>query len=201
MIKVFKIFIISLLFCVNNAFAVLELELTQGISNAIPIAVLPFVGQETMPVDNQIAAIINHDLRNSGRFSLVETVAQTNAPIDFAAWRAQKVEGVVTGQVKVLNNDQFLVSFKLFDVYNKKELFAKEYQIKISQSSKLSHHISDIIYQQFTGDRGIFSTKIAYILVTEHHGRHARYKFQIADSDGYNSRTFLTSNFPLMSPD
>lgn len=184
--KLFKIFILNLLLFSNNIFAVLELEITQGVDNAIPIAVVPF--------DTQVAPVISNDLKNSGRFRLLEV---SN---DSEAWRVQKVEAVVTGQIKQLADGRFQVIFRLFDVYNKTTLLEKEYTVKAEQLRKLAHHISDMIYQQLTGDRGVFSTKIAYILVTDRHGRRAKYKLQIADSDGHNPHTLLVSNFPLMSP-
>jgi TolB protein len=201
MSRLFKIFVAGLLFCSSEVFAILELEITQGVDNAMPIAVLPFVGQEAIKsADSQITAVVGNDLKNSGRFRLASAPKQATDAIDFEAWRAQKVEGVVVGQVKLLSNGQFQVAFKLFDIYNKSKLLENEFTVKPEQLRKLAHHISDMIYQQLTGDRGVFSTKIAYILVSERHGRHAKYKFQVADSDGYNPRTLLVSNFPLMSP-
>lgn len=194
MIKLFKILVVSSLLCISDVFAVLELEITQGVDNAMPIAVLPFG-------DDQITTVISNDLKNSGRFRLVEASNQTaNDEANFLSWRAQKIDGVVTGQVKSLGGGQFHVAFKLFDVYNKNKLLEQEFTVGEGQLRKLAHHISDMIYQQLTGDRGIFSTKIAYILVSDRHGRSAKYKFQVADSDGYNPRTLLVSKFPLMSP-
>ena len=200
MLKIFKISIISLLFLVSNAFAVLELELTQGVDNAIPIVILPFAGQEIISdADNKITDTVGNDLKNSGRFRLVEVAEGQIDAANFEAWRTRKVEAVVTGQIKSIGSGQYSITVSLFDVYNKNKLFEKEYQIKTQQLRKFAHHISDVIYQQLTGDRGIFSTKIAYILV-ERQGRVARYKLQVADSDGYNARILLSSKFPLMSP-
>lgn len=201
MTRLFKMFAVGLLCCSSVVFAVLELEITQGVDNAMSIAVLPFVGQEAIKsADSQITAVVSNDLKNSGRFRLANAPKQAADAVDFEVWRAQRVEGVVVGQVKRLSDGQFQVAFKLFDIYNKNKLLEQEFTVKHDQLRKLSHHISDMIYQQLTGDRGIFSTKIAYILVSERHGRHAKYKFQVADSDGYNPRTLLISNFPLMSP-
>ncbi len=179
----------------SNVLAVLEIELTQGVNNALPIAVIPFASQDS----GNITGIISNDLKNSGRFSLVDTSGMPADRIDFDRLKVQKIEALVTGQVKAVGYSQYSVMFRLFDVYNKNKLFEKEYTVKQDQLRKLAHHISDVIYQQLTGDRGIFSTKIAYILV-ERQGRKAKYNLQVADSDGYNSHTLLTSKFPLMSP-
>ncbi|HBY55601.1 MAG TPA: Tol-Pal system beta propeller repeat protein TolB [Coxiellaceae bacterium] len=200
MLKLFQMLIISLSFFVSNVFAALELELTQGVDNAIPIVILPFAGQEIISAnDNKITTIVGNDLKNSGRFRLVDVGSQQMDGANFEAWRARKVEAVVTGQIKSIGGEQYSVIFRLFDVYNKNKLFEKEYKIKAQQLRKFAHHVSDVIYQQLTGDRGIFSTKIAYVLV-ERRGRAVRYRLQVADSDGYNMHILLSSRFPLMSP-
>ena len=202
--NLFKILFLSFIFLVNNAFAALELELTQGVDNAIPIAVSPFSGPSiTDSEGDNITDTVGNDLKNSGRFRLAFADEFSFDSPEFEAWRAKKIEAVVTGQVKSIDGGKFSVTFKLFDVYNKKKLFEKEFKIKKEQARKLAHHISDIVYQQITGDRGVFSTKIAYVLV-ERKGykakRKTKYKLQIADSDGHNAHALLTSSFPLMSP-
>lgn len=196
MYRLLKLFVISWLFFASNVFAALELELTQGIDNALPIAIFPFAGDEDF---NKVFPTVSNDLKNSGRFRLVDTSRLPAKEANFAAWRTEKIEAVVTGQVKSLGSGQFSVFFRLFDVYNGKKIFEKEYSVKKEQLRKLAHHISDVIYQNLTGDRGVFSTKVAYVLV-ERQGRVARHKLQVADSDGYNMHTLLVSKFPLMSP-
>lgn len=196
MFNFFKSLIFSLFFLASNAFAILELELTQGVYNTIPIAVVPFFGQEAIGKDENIADIIGEDLKNSGRFRLVDLEAKFDE-VKYNDWKAKKIEAVVVGKVKSIG--KFLARFKIFDVYNKNKLFEKEYKVKKSKLRRFAHHISDIIYKKFTGNRGIFSTKIAYIFV-EREGSRSKHKLQVADSDGHNVRTLVTSSFPLMSP-
>jgi TolB protein len=64
----------------------------------------------------------------------------------------------------------------------------------------LAHHISDSIYQQLTGIRGIFSTKIAYVLVQRELNKLTKYSLKVSDADGYNSQNLLVSSEPIMSP-
>lgn len=200
MLRLYKLSIFSLLFLANSVFAMLELELTQGVDNAMPVIIFPFANQELIDSDdNDLTAIIGSDLKNSGRFRLVDPYNFLPDEVDYEAWRARKVEAVVMGEVKASGRG-FNVTFQLYDVYNKKKLFEKGYRgVKKEQIRKLAHQISDEIYQQLTGDRGIFSTKIAYVLV-DRHKRPAKYKLQVADADGKNPKTLLISNFPLMSP-
>lgn len=199
MLNLFKLFVIAWLLFTSHVFAALKLELTQGVYNPLPIVISPFVGERSVPRSARVTSIVGNDLKNSGRFRLVNVGRTAITEVDFTVLRAKKIEAIVTGEIKSLGGERFTVLFKLFDVYNKKQLFAKEYQVKQKQLRRLAHHISDIIYQQLTGDRGVFSTKIAYILV-ERYRRNTRYKLQVADSDGLNAHTLLASGFPLMSP-
>lgn len=180
--KIFKLLTLGTLFLINNAFAILELEITQGANNTIPVVITPFDGI----VNNQITNIINNDLKNSGRFKL-------------ESMGVGKVDAIVSGSV-VKSGSELQVTFNLTDFYSKNKLLEQTFNVKPDGSRKLAHHISDLIYQKLTGDRGIFSTKIAYVLVSERHGRHAKHRLQVADSDGFNPRTLFVSNFPLMSP-
>ncbi|MDR1057485.1 MAG: Tol-Pal system beta propeller repeat protein TolB [Coxiellaceae bacterium] len=202
MYRLLKLFIIGGLFVANNVFATLKLELTQGVDNALPIAIFPFAGEESIEDFSKITSIISHNLKNSGRFRLVDLSDLNANEVNFAVWRARKIEAVVTGYIKPLGGEQFSVFFKLLDVYNNKDqLFEKEYRVNKNQLRKLAHHLSDIVYQKLTGDRGVFSTKIAYVLVERRgQGQGTIHKLQVADSDGANVHTLLISRFPLMSP-
>ena len=58
-----------------------------------------------------------------------------------------------------------------------------------------AHKIADLIYEKLTGDVGVFSTRIAYIVKSG-----TRYELQVADADGYGAQTVLASNEPIISP-
>lgn len=184
-----------------SAHATLELELTQGVDSAVPIAILPFAGQSAI-ADGKITDVISNDLRNSGRFRSVAPSVDSANPqaMNYDYWRSQKIDAVVLGQMQAQGGDQVSVEFKLLDNYNKNVLLVKDFKVKRAQLRSLAHHISDLVYQQLTGDRGVFSTKIAYILVHRQPGQATKYKFEVADADGFNPQTLLVSSHPLMSP-
>lgn len=193
---------------VTAAQATLDLELTQGIDSAIPIAILPFSGQEVIiSSTNNVHDVVSKDLQNSGRFRLADTTGllpdiQNKGALNFSYWQNQKVNNIVTGQVKKSWNGEYQVSFKLLDVYSRTTLLERQYSVKETQLRALAHHISDLIYQQLTGDRGVFSTKIAYIVVNRgsNDAQNAKYSLEVADIDGFNPHTLLVSAAPLMSP-
>lgn len=189
------------------SYAMLDLELTQGVSSAIPIAILPFLGEESVPnQDSNVRAIIGNDLRYSGKFNIISVDnllpnINPDQAINYEFWQGKKVDAVVTGKIERLNSSTYQVSFKLIDVFNKLTLLERQYKVPASELRSLSHHISDTIYEKLTGDKGIFSTKIAYIVVKRNlANRTAFYSLEIADADGYSPRTMITSDQPLMSP-
>ena len=199
--KIAKYLIVLTFIFTSHAYAALELELTQGIDSAIPIAITQFSGESSISSDDsKTTKVVREDLKNSGRFRLVESSGGISGDtVDYNFWREQKADAVVTGQIQEVGAGHYKVAFQLYDIYNRNKLLTKDFTVNAKQLRQLAHHISDLIYQQLTGDRGVFATKIAYILV-ERHGRAAKYKFIVADADGYNPRVFLTSSFPLMSP-
>lgn len=181
--------------------AALHLELTQGVNAAIPIAILPFANQtNNVPGNTTISQVISNDLQNSGEFAVSQS--KKNA----SDW--------VTGSVKQIGSNRYEVSFQLINpsaqpASQKTDSAAPSAPaplLSLSFTSNqaglrgLSHHISDLIYQKLTGVRGIFSTKIAYILVQRYANRPSRYQLIVADQDGFDPQTLFTSSQPLMSP-
>ena len=106
---------------------------------------------------------------------------------------------MVTGHVVKAGN-RYEVSFTLSDaVANGAVLLTKSYQISANQLRPLAHHISDEVYQKLTGERGIFSTRIAYISVQRTTSA-THYSLEVADADGHNPQSLLVSSEPIMSP-
>ena len=200
-------FFILNVMCFSAANAALDLELTKGVASALPIAVVPFANSADASTD--VSAIISNDLNNSGEFNVL---ASSNLPSPHVAaevvakpFLAQNTNDVVVGSVIKKAFGKYQVTYSLVDLYARNDksdgvLLTQEYTVTSDELRALAHHISDQIYQQLTGVRGIFSTKIAYVLVENNPGRPTQYKLEVADIDGYNSQSILTSTQPIMSP-
>jgi len=187
------IFIACVLIFTNIAYS-LDLELTQGINSAIPIAVNTFGGASD---DEAISAIVEHDLGFSGQFRLINMPGNQAS---IGAWRQAGADTVVKGQVSSLGGGRYEVKYELLDaVQNGQQLLSKTYQINQRQFRSLAHHISDEVYEKLTGTKGIFSTRIAYVLV-DHNGRNSRYSLEVADVDGNAPQSLLVSSEPILSP-
>lgn len=190
-----------------SAFAILSMELTRGVSGAIPIAVVPFASQAGAPQD--VSGIVTSDLQNSGRFKVygrntLQQLPSEAANVSTEYFRGLGTDNVVVGKINSLGGDRYQVNFQLLDMYRGKGadsiVLNKKFTISGGEMRKLAHHISDLIYQQITGTRGVFSTKIAYVVVQRYQNAPARYILEVADQDGYAPRPLLSSPEPIMSP-
>ena len=185
--------------------AVLTIEITQGVEGSLPIAVVPFgwSGKAAAAPEN-IAAIISADLNRSGRFESLpdrDLVAHpsTAEQVKFQNWRMVNVDNLVIGQIEETGEGQYAVNFELFDVFRGKRLTGSTFPTRASDLRRVAHHISDLIYETLTGERGAFNTQIAYV-TSSGSSKDRTYTLLVADSDGYNPQTILTSKQPLMSP-
>lgn len=192
----------GLLAITGTSHAQLRLDITQGVRDAVPIAVVPFGGQgEAAAAD--VASIIANDLRLSGRFDPLERqdmVARptVGAEIRFQDWRLLKSDFIVVGRVEGDGAGQY-VTFELFNVQTGQALLAQRMPSGARSLRATAHRIADMVFERLTGIPGAFSTRIAYVTV-EGRPPAQRYRLVVADADGFNPRTVMESGEPIMSP-
>jgi len=184
--------------CSPSASAQLSIEITGGGANRLPIAVVPFAGEGAIPPG--IAAIVRSDLERSGLFRAAEPPPIVPAPteasnVNFAEWKSRLADALVLGSVALLPDGRFEVRFRVFDVVKQSALGGVAYTLNKNQVRATAHRISDYIYEKLTGEKGVFSTRIAYVVK-----RGPRYELQIADADGAGEETALASLEPIISP-
>jgi TolB protein len=182
----------------STASAALDIEISGGSAQQIPIAVVPF-GNVAASKEN-ISEIIAADLKRSGLFRILETRGMANLPtspsqIKYAEWTALQAQALTVGDVEALAGGRLKVSFQLMDALKQTQLAGMDYQITPSQERITAHKIADTIYQKLIGEPGAFASRIAYITKL---GK--RYALQVADADGYNPQTVVSSNEPIISP-
>lgn len=191
----------------HTASAILSMELTRGVAGAIPIAVVPFANTGEAAPQN-ISLIVSNDLQNSGRFKVFGQGAINQFPSEAGAvsasyFRGLGTDNVVVGKVQSLGGGRYQVSFQLLDMFrgaaSASVVLGKTYTVPSGELRAVAHHISDLIYQQITGTPGVFSTRIAYVVVQRSNSG-SRYLLEVADQDGYNPRPLLNSPEPVMSP-
>jgi TolB protein len=162
----------------------------------MPVAVAPFRGDEQAP--QKIAAIVQADLERSGQFRGVDaagpSVDESSRP-DVGQWRQRGADAMVAGSVTRLADGRFDVRFRLWDVVRNQDLGGQSYAVPAGDLRLVAHRIADFVYEKLTGEKGVFSTRITY--VTRASGRHVLW---VADADGENAQTALSSPEPIISP-
>ncbi|MDQ3026677.1 MAG: Tol-Pal system beta propeller repeat protein TolB [Pseudomonadota bacterium] len=178
--------------------AQLTIDITTSGGRQIPIAVMPMAGEGSQP--QSVSEVVGADLARTGLFRLVNTVGISPVPtepsqVNFGDWTARSAEALVIGKVEAQGEGRVEVRFRLFDVQKQAQLASYSYVVAPAQLRATAHRIADLVYERLTGDKGVFSTKITYVVK-----RAGRYELQVADADGFNAQSVLASQEPIMSP-
>mgnify|MGYP003342706541 CR=1 FL=1 len=193
---------ILLLCLAAPAIAQLSIEITGAGAQRIPIAVAPFAGEGALGggVAQTISSIVRADLERSGLFRTLE-VPVANPPlteasaVNFAEWRSRLADALVLGSVAARPDGRFEARFKLFDTVKGTDLSGIAFTLSREQLRATAHRVADYVYEKLTGEKGVFSTRIAYVVK-----RGNRFELQVADADGAGEEAALVSFEPIISP-
>ena len=178
------------------AMAQFRVEVTGVGLTQLPIAIAPFRGEAQSP--QKIAAIVQADLERSGQFRAIDATGtaldETSRP-DVAPFRQKGADSLAAGSVTRLADGRWDVRFRLWDVVKGQDLGGQSYAVAVGDLRLAAHRIADFIYEKLTGDKGVFSTRIAYVTKAGN-----RYNLWVADSDGENAQSALASAEPIISP-
>lgn len=162
----------------------------------LPIAINAFRGDDQSP--QKIAAIVQADLERSGQFGSVDAsgfaMDETARP-DMSVWRQRNADSLLVGSVTRLADGRFDVRFRLWDAVRAQDLGGQSYTVTQGDLRLAAHRIADAVYEKLTGDKGIFSTRIAYVTKAA-----TRFNLWVADADGENAQSALASPEPIISP-
>jgi TolB protein len=194
-IKWLRYFCLLILLCtVLPARAALNIEITGAGEHQIPVAIVPFAGEDKLT--QSISGIVSADLARSGLFRLVDPAGKSpHEPqeVVFADWAG--VDALAIGSAEAQPNGRISVKFRLLDAVRQTELTGQAVSARSDQIRAIAHRIADVIFEKLTGDPGVFSTRITYI---NRQGKSNR--LVVADSDGYGEQTVLSVSSSIMSP-
>ncbi|HYB33048.1 MAG TPA: Tol-Pal system beta propeller repeat protein TolB [Steroidobacteraceae bacterium] len=184
--------------------AELQIEITSGVRDPVPIAIVPFAPAEGADGGLDVAGVVQHDLEGSGRFRALPREHMPAKPtraeeVAAASWKAVGSDYVVVGRVSALEAGKLAVDFDLVNALTGVRLARQRFVGSPSALRNAAHRVSDVVYQKILGVRGAFATRIAYVAV-DGAPPSQRYQLIVADADGANPHLILESRFPLMSP-
>ena len=199
--KILFFITIQLLFYLN-AYAELTIKIDRAEVGALPI-MISIQGESKIFSANKFRGIIENDLYGSGYFNVLDS---SNVKSNLKKKKTQYALWALAGtnyflKAKIFKEDgKEYIKFDLFDIIKKDIMLS--YKIRLRSNSnirKISHTISNVIFESITGIKGVFDTKIAYIS-TEKTSKKKIYKLHVADIDGFNSIAIYKSTKQLMSP-
>jgi TolB protein len=162
----------------------------------VPVAIPAFRGEEGAP--QKLASIVIADLERSGQFRGTDTLPgvwdEVSRP-DMSGWRQRGADALVTGSVARLADGRYDVRFRLWDVVRSQDLGGQSHAVVAADLRLAAHRIADFVYEKLTGDKGVFSTRVAYVTKNGNN-----YSLWVADSDGENAQSALNSPEPVISP-
>ncbi len=191
-----------LLLTTGTAGAVLKVDITEGVTNPIPIAISPMGSNEGLPVD--ISSIVDQDLASTGQFNVLGRGNMPERPtsseaVKYDGWRSAKVDNLVVGKIQP-EGEGYKIRFEILDVYKGDKLAGYEVNARNAKNLRYTaHKIADLIYEKLTGIKGVFTTRIAYV-TSSGQGWKMRFELIVADQDGYAPQTVVSSSDVLMSP-
>ena len=174
----------------------LILEITQGTENPFRVALLEFDGDKN--ISNQIDNIIKNNLKRSGEFQIFEgsdllPIPSNESEVIFNDFKILNIDYLVMGKIKK-DGSSLSVIYEVYEIKKGKKIRTSTVFGIPNKNRQLGHYISDGIYEEITGIKGIASTKILYITENEN------FNLVIADADGSNEQILLKSNEPIISP-
>ncbi len=209
------IFFIFIFFKTNLSYSLIEIDITRGNLNPLPIAVSPLSqdkdsqmkSKEILKLENlglEIAEVIENNLKKSGLFnplnkdSFIQQPDIAHLKPRFEDWTLIKAQALITGKVS-MDKEKLKVEFRLWDILAAKEMLALAFSTVPNNWRRVGHIISDKIYQRLTGEKGYFDTRVIY--VAEEGPKTQRIKkLAIMDQDGFNTKYLTLGNELVLTP-
>ena len=177
--------------------AQLTIEITGAGANRIPVAIADFGGEAAAA--RIVTSVIRGDLERSGLFKMIDTggIAMTEASLPvYEQWKDRGADALAAGSIGESADGRKEARFRLYDVNKAGVLGGSAFVTSKAMLRATGHRIADMIYEKLIGERGIFSTRVAYVV----RASASRYELHIADADGQNEQVALISKEPIISP-
>ena len=186
------------IFCASELF----LEITKGSEDPFKVAMIPFAGSSI--ISKKLDAVIRNDLNRTGEFSMLDKrlllpLKMEDEDINYQDWKLLGMDYVIAGNI-INDKNSIDVDYKIYDIQKKRKIRSSKVFGLPNQLRQLAHYTSDGIYESIAGIKGIASTKLLYVNEIKSGDIKSRYRLMLADSDGANEQTLLSSSEPIISP-
>ena len=197
-----KKYILTILLIAQPIFSELVLEITKGSDNPYSLALLNFDGSETKVYE--VSNIVKNDLNRTGEFRILDNKQLLSIPtnednLNYSDFKLLGIDYIVMGSLEEEDTSNISAVYKIFSVQKESQLRTSTVYGVPNKLKQLSHYISDGIYEEITGLKGVASTRLLYV-TEEFSGGISQFRLNVADADGSNEQILLRSNEPIISP-
>jgi TolB protein len=198
--------LVALVVAPLSARAVVELNITQGTIQPLPIAVTDFAGDGSLETDaaREVSDVVASDLQSSGLFKPIDHAAFIEKGLDtaraprFEDWRIINAQALVVGRIG--NADGRLkAEFRLWDTFAGKQLTGEQFFTQPKEARRIGHLIADAIYERITGEKGYFDTRVVFVDETGPKDKRVK-RLAIMDQDGHNVRLLSSGQELVLTP-
>ena len=192
--------------CNWTANAELSIQITQGVDNPIPIAVVPFSNGSGGFFSEDVSQIVINDLEQVGEFRALSRANMLSMPsgeqeVFYRDWRILAQDYLLVGKIDQQPGSQLVqVQYEFFDINREMKLAGEVLTGSVTQLRDIGHTISNVVFEQVTGIPGAFTSEILYIVSESAGPEMSLFRLEKADYDGARPQTLLESGEPIMSP-
>ncbi|MDB3992940.1 Tol-Pal system beta propeller repeat protein TolB [Gammaproteobacteria bacterium] len=189
-----------------NAQAELSIQITQGIDDPIPIAIVPFAIESGGAFSDNVAAVIKNDLEQVGEFRALSRSNMLSLPSEeqevfYRDWRILAQDYLLVGKINQQAGSQLVeVQYEFFDINREIKLAGEILTGSVTQLRDIGHTISNVIFEQVTGVPGAFTSQLLYIVSENAGPQNSIFRLEKSDYDGARPQVLLESSEPIMSP-
>jgi TolB protein len=197
-----KKYILTILLIAQPIFSELVLEITKGSDNPYSLALINFDGSETKIYE--VSNIVKNDLNRTGEFRILDNKQLLSIPtnednLNYSDFKLLGIDYIVMGSLEEEDTSNISAVYKIFSVQKESQLRTSTVYGVPNKLKQLAHYISDGIYEEITGLKGVASTRLLYV-TEEFSGGISQFKLNVADADGSDEQILLRSNEPIISP-
>ena len=189
-----------------SAQAALSIQITQGVDDPIPIAIVPFPVEDGGVLSEDIAQIVMNDLEQVGEFIALSRSNMLSMPSEeqevfYRDWSVLAQDYLLVGKINRTTGSQLVqVQYEFFDINREIKLAGEVLTGSVTQLRDIGHEISNVVYEQVTGSRGAFTTRLLYVVADFITPELTNFRLEMSDYDGQRPQLLLETQEPIMSP-
>ncbi|MFP6824581.1 MAG: Tol-Pal system beta propeller repeat protein TolB [Pseudohongiellaceae bacterium] len=184
----------------------LSIQITKGVDNPIPIAIVPFSWEGSGVLSEDVTQIVLNDLEQVGEFRALSRSNMLSMPSEerevfYRDWRLLAQDYLLVGKISRAAGSQLVrVQYEFFDINRELKLAGEVLTGSVTQLRDIGHAISNVVFEEVTGTRGAFTTQIMYVVADYISPELTNFRLEKADYDGQRAQILLESQEPIMSP-